>query len=161
MDKDVKNVDISQYPSVDLAYDFVKPSYDWMVTRFEAINSKIQGLLTFSVTITAAIPVIIKSIFNNISFTPWFTGALIAFIILVIIGVIGMRIGAIALLNPKTLYNKYLYCSHWEFQQRVLSWAGKHFSKNKATIDTKALFRDIMIGILLIEILCFVLWVIV
>jgi hypothetical protein len=160
MDKDTENVDISKYPSVDLAYDFVKPSYDWMVTRFEAINSKIQGLLTFSVTITAAIPVIVKSIFNSISFTPWFVGALIAFIILVIIGIIGMRMGAIALLHPKTLYNKYLYCSHWEFQQRVLYWAGEHFSKNKAIIDKKALFRDVITGILLIEISCFVLWII-
>jgi hypothetical protein len=161
MDKNTEKFDISKYPSVDLAYDFVKPSYDWMVTRFEAINGKIQGLLTFSVTITAAIPVIVKSIFNNISFTPWFMGALVAFIVLVAIGIIGMRIGAIALLHPKTLYNKYLHCSHWEFQQRALYWAGEHFSKNKATIDTKALFRDIMGVILLIEILCFVLWVVV
>jgi amino acid transporter len=117
--------------------------------------------LTFSATITAAIPIIVKSIFSNISFTPWFIGALAAFIVLVIIGILGMKKGAIALLHPQILYDKYLHCSHWEFQQRVLYWAGKHFSKNKAIIDAKALFRDIMIVILLIEILCFILWVVV
>lgn len=164
MNEDIEettDIDPSQYPSVDLAYEFVKPSYDWMVTRFDAINSKIQGLLTFSATITVAIPIIVKSISNDISYnSPWFIGAMFSFFALIIAGIIGMRIGAIALLHPKTLYDKYLHCSHWAFQQRVIYWAGEHFSKNKAIINKKAAIRDIITFILLIEIVCFVLWIV-
>ena len=150
----------SQYPSVDLAYDFVKLSYDWMVTRLEAINSKMQGLLMFSVTITVAIPVIAKSTFDNISFSSiWFIMAMVVFIFLVGIGILGMRMGSIVMPHPKMLYDKYLYCSHWEFQKRTIYWAGEHFDKNKALIDKKAAFRDIMTFCLIIEILCIVIWI--
>ncbi len=149
----------SQYPSADLAYEFVKSSYDWMVTRVEAINGKIQGLLTLAGTITAVLPVIAKAIFNNINFSSlWFLGAIGAFIILAIIGVIGMTTGTIVLLNPKTLYDKYLHCSHWEFQQRILYWAGEHFKNNKALIDRKALFRNIMALALMSEIFSLICW---
>jgi hypothetical protein len=165
MNKDTKSVsedDSTKYPSVDLAYNFVKPSYDWMVTRFDAINSKIQGLLTFSATLMVAIPILAKSIFNNISFiSPCFIGAVATFIALVIAGIIGMQFGSIMLLHPKTLYSKYLHCSHWEFQQRVIYWAGEHFSKNKAIIDSKAIVRNVMTGALLIQILLFIFWMVV
>lgn len=153
------DIDTSLYPSVDLAYDFVKPSYDWMITRLETINGKIQELLTFSATITAALPVIVKATFSRLSFiSPWFLGAIATFIILTVIGILRARMGSVSLPHPKALYDKYLHCSHWEFQQRVIYWAGEHFAKNKACIDKKALFRDIIAFGLLIEILCFVLW---
>lgn len=150
----------SQYPSVDLAYDFIKPSYDWMVSRFEAINSKIQGLLTFAATITAALPIIAKVIFSDVAFTsPWFYVAMVAFAFLTVIGIVGMRIGTITLLSPKNLYDKYLHYSHWEFKQKVIYWAGEHFNANKKLIDKKARLRDIMAISLLVEILSIYLWI--
>ena len=35
--------DDSSYPSIEDAYSFVAPSYDWMVRRFEAINGRLQN----------------------------------------------------------------------------------------------------------------------
>ena len=155
------DADTSQYPSVDLAYDFVKSSYDWMVTRFEAINSKIQGLLTFAATITAALPIIAKAIFSDTNFSsPCFYVAMAAFVFLVITGIAGLRIGSITLLSPKMLYDKYLHYSHWEFKQMVIYWAGEHFNENKKLIDKKAYFRDTMTVFLLMEILCICLWIV-
>ena len=151
----------SQYPSVDLAYDFVKPSYDWMITRLEAINSKIQGLLMFSATITVAIPIIAKSTFDNISFSSiWFILAMAVFIYLVVIGILGMRMGSIVLPHPQIIYDKYLYCSHWEFKQRTIYWAGEHFQENKALISKKSSYRDMMTFSLLIELLLIVIWIV-
>ena len=163
MDKKDKEMSLeSQYPSTDLAYDFVKPSYDWMVTRFEAINSKIQGLLAFAVTITAALLIITKAIFSDIAFSsPWFYVAMTAFVFLVVTGIVGLRIGSIMLLSPKILYDKYLHYPHWKFKQRVIYWAGEHFNKNKNIIDKKACFRDTMTIFLLVEILCICLWIVI
>ena len=150
----------SQYPSVDLAYEFVTSSYDWMVTRFEAVNSKIQGLLTFAATITAALPIITKAIFSDIDFVSlWFYIAMAAFVFLVLAGIVGLRIGSIVLLSPKILYDKYLHYSHWEFKRMVIYWAGEHLNENKKYIDQKGHFRDIMTILLLVEILCFLLWI--
>jgi hypothetical protein len=154
------DIDASKYPSVDLAFDFVRPSYDWMITRLDTINGKIQELLSFSATLTAALPVIAKAIFSEINYvSPWFIAAMIIFVVLSIIGILALRIGGISLTHPKTLYDKYLHLSHWEFQQRTLYWAGEHFEKNKACIDRKALFRDIIAIGLLSEILCLVIWI--
>ncbi len=151
----------SQYPSVDLAHELVKPSYDWMVTRLEAINSKIQGLLTLADTVTAALPIITKALFSDIAFSsPWFYVAMAAFAFLVVTGIVGLRIGSIMLLSPKILYDKYLHYSHWEFKQKVIYWAGEHFDKNKKLIDKKAYFRDAMTIFLLVEILCICLWIV-
>ncbi len=150
----------SQYPSVDLAYEFVKPSYDWMLTRFEAANSKIQGLLTFSATITASLPIIAKAIINNVDFSSlWFIGAIATFVFLVLTGIVGMKVGSIILVHPKILHDKYLDYSHWKFRQQVIYWAGEHFNINKGIIDKKMQLRDIMIIFLLAEILCIVLWI--
>ncbi|MDO8567691.1 MAG: hypothetical protein Q7R57_03135 [Dehalococcoidales bacterium] len=44
------DTDTSKYPAVELAYEFVKPSYDVMVSRFEAANFRIQNLLTWAIT---------------------------------------------------------------------------------------------------------------
>ena len=84
MDKDVKEIDVSKYPSVDLAYEFVKPSYDWMLNRFQAIDSKIQGLLTFATAITAAIPVFAKAIHVNFS-SAWFYAAIITYVLFAVL----------------------------------------------------------------------------
>ena len=154
------NDEESQYPSVDLAYEFVKPSYDWMVTRLEAINSKIQGLLTFAATITVALLIITKAIFSDIAFSsPWFCVATAAFAFLVVTGIVGLRTGSIMLLSSKELYDKYLHYSHWKFKQMVIYWAGEHFNDNKKLIDKKAYFRDIMTISLLVEILFICLWI--
>jgi len=149
-----------RYPSVEHAYDFVKPSYDWMVTRLEAINSKIQGLLTFAATITAAIPVIAKAIFNDANFhSVWFYLVIASFAFLVIVGVIGLRVGKIILLSPKILYDKCLHYPQWEFKRIVIYWAGEHLDENKKLVDKKASFRDVMTIALLVEILCICLWI--
>jgi hypothetical protein len=159
MDQEI-NDEEKRYPSVDLAYNFVKPSYDWMLSRFEAANSKIQGLLTFSATITAAFPILVKAIFNDVDFSsPWFYGAIIAFIFLVLTGIVGRRLGSIVLVHPEVLYEKYLYYSHWRFQQTIIYWAGKHFNMNNKIIVKKAWCTDIMTIFLLGEILCIAIWI--
>lgn len=159
MDEKINDAEF-RYPSVDLAYDFVKSSYDWMLTRFEAANSKIQGLLTFSATITAAFPILAKAIFGDVDFSSlWFYGAIIAFVLLVVTGIVSRRMGSIKLVHPKILYDKYLHYPHWRFQQMIIYWAGQHFNANNKIIVKKAWCTDIMTIFLLGEILCIALWI--
>lgn len=154
------NNEESKYPSVDLAYEFVKPSYDWMANRFEAINTKIQGLITFATTITAAIPILVKAIFTDVAFNSlWFYGAIIAYVLLIIIGIIAMKMGAVRLVNPSRLYKQWLYKSHWEFKKDIIYFAGEDFRDNKDAIDAKIHLRDSMIILLLGEMVCIIVWI--
>lgn len=153
-------VNPSDYPSVDLAYEFVKPSYDWMIRRIEAMNAAIQYLITLAVTIIAAFPVVAKLISPGINFvSPLFIVAMVLFASLVVIGCIAIRMGRLSLLNPKVLYDKYLYLSHWEFQQQTLYFAGEQFIKNNNRINKKANMRDFMTILLLVEIILLIIWI--
>ncbi|MFC2035106.1 hypothetical protein ACFLUJ_03170 [Chloroflexota bacterium] len=151
----------SQYPSVDLAYEFVKPSYDWMLNRIEAMNSKIQGLLTLATAVTAAMPILIKAMFDNVDFqSVWFIIAIATYFLLVIIGIYGLRMGGVKLVNPKKLYERRLSESIWEFKKNTVYFSGQDFEQNKRTIDVKHHLRDIMNVLLLAELIVVVVWIV-
>lgn len=154
------NGEEAQFPSVELAYEFVKTSYDWMLSRIEAINSKIQGLLTFATTVTVAMPIFAKAVFDGIDFhSGWFYGAIIAYALLAITGIWGMRKGSIRLVHPKNLYDGWLAKSPWTFMKDTIYWAGEDFEDNKKLIEGKSLYRDIMTVLLLVEIFSIIGWI--
>jgi len=151
----------SQYPSVDLAYEFVKPSYDWMLNRIEAMNSKIQGLLTLATAITAAMPILTKAMFDNVDFkSVWFLGAIAIYVLLTIIGIGGLRKGEVKLIHPKHLYDKWLSDTQWEFRKNVVYFAGQHLEHNKKIVDAKSRLRDIMNWLLLGELIMVFVWIV-
>lgn len=96
-----------KWPSVNLAYDFVKPSYDWLQNRLDAVNRRIEFLLTFSASITIAIPIFMKALFVDIHFDSfWFVFAIVIFIITAIVGIVGRIFGGLILVSPQKLYDK-------------------------------------------------------
>ena len=150
----------SQYPSVDLAYEFAKSSYDWMLNRYEAINSKIQGLLTLATAVTAAMPILAKALFNNVDFqSVWFYGVIVTYILLVTIGIYGLSMGRIKLVHPKNLYEKWLSDSAWEFKKNIIYFGGQDFEDNKKIIEAKSRLRNIMNILLLGELLTIIYWI--
>jgi len=135
----------NEYPSVELAYDFVKSSYDVMTSRFDSANTRMQTLLTWAIGVTAAIPFFNKIVGNaNTLLSIWFISALLAFVAVVIVGVIGQRMKGVSLIDPKILYEKYLHYSQWEFKKNLIFWAGDSFNTNRKAIEAKSRCIDIM-----------------
>lgn len=150
----------SQYPSVGLAYEFVKPSYDWMLNRIEAMNSKIQGLLMLATAVTGGIPILTKAIFDSVDFqSVLFYGAMGLYILLVVIGTVGLSMGGVKLFHPKLLYEKWLSNSIWEFKKDAIYFAGQNFEDNKKIINAKSRLRNIMTILLLIELMIVISWI--
>ena len=150
----------SLYPSVGLAYEFVKSSYGWMLNRIEAINSKIQGLLTLATAITAAMPILAKAMFDNVDFqSVWFYGTIATYILLVVIGTFGLSMGRVRLVHPKRLYEKCLSDSTWEFMKNTIYFGGQDFEDNKKIIEVKSCLRNIMNILLLGELLMVIFWI--
>ncbi|KKN05538.1 hypothetical protein LCGC14_1086240 [marine sediment metagenome] len=57
----------SEWPGVEEAYAFVLPSYQWMVTRLEAADSRIQTLLAFIATVSLAMPTLLGASLDQLA----------------------------------------------------------------------------------------------
>jgi len=78
-----------KWPSVNLAYELVKSSYDRIQDSFDAVNNRIEFLLTFSSSVTLAAPIFVKALFNDIDFeSSWFIAAIGIFVFTAIVGII-------------------------------------------------------------------------
>ena len=77
-----------QYPGVESAQAYILPSYEWMLTRIESADSRIQTLVAFVATTTLAVPTIGVSLRDGISLgSGWFLAALgAAIVVLLVLG---------------------------------------------------------------------------
>ena len=147
------------YPGVNCAYDFVLPSYQWMLARFEATSNRLQTLLGFATTVTLAVPAIATSIRKDVQFSsPWFLCAFVLFGLIMIIGLVARARGSLALANPKVLYQSYLYKTEWEFRKDAIYWASEHFETNASIIDSKAWLATVMTVLFVIETIMLLIW---
>jgi len=150
----------NQWPSVGLAYDFVKPSYDWLQNRLDAVNTRIEFLLTFASSVTVAVPVFVKVLFSDIGFgSLWFIAAIVAFILCAIVGIMGRNYSDLMLISPQKLYEKWLSRSEWEFKKDAIYFAGQHFQHNTSLVKKKDKFAILMSVLTVAEIIFIVLWV--
>ncbi len=149
----------TQYPSMNLAYEFVKPSYDWLQNRLNAVNTRIEFLLTLSFSITVAIPIFMSALIDDIDFGAWwFVAIIVVFIIIALIGLVERMFGGIKLVSPQKLYDEWLELSAWEFKRSSIYWAGKNFQDNASLINRKANCGIAMTVLLVIEIIFILLW---
>lgn len=149
-----------KFPSVNLAYEFVKPSYDWLQNRFDAVNSRIEFLLTFTSSITLATPIFVGTLFPTVDFVSlWFMLAMGVFILTSIAGIWGRMYGGMKLVNVKKLYDEWLEDSEWEFKRDSIYFAGKHFDYNHKQVNTKANFGLTMTILFVIEIIFLLVWI--
>jgi len=150
----------SQYPSVNLSYEFVKASYDVMEKRFESANSRIQNLLTWAVGITTAIPLFAAAVKSDADIKSiWILPMLLFFLALVIVGIFAYRTGGIILVHPKIIYEDYIQCPEVEFKKQLVYWAGQHFDTNQKCINLKSRYIDTITILLGLEMVFALIWV--
>ena len=149
---------ISNYPSVELAYDFAVQSYDIALNRYDAWDARIQNLLSLGVTLTLAIPFGGSALgygFRSI----WFVLAMTTFAAGLALGIYGRLVGVLKIVDPEQLYNKMLGLSMWEFKKDFIFWAGKNYQSNRALIDQKARIALVIASLFFLEGLWVALWV--
>lgn len=151
---------LDQWPSIHEAYAFVMPSYQWLVARFEAADTRLTALLTFVAPLTLGVPVLARMVRPELSFTsPLFLVALVAFVLAAAVGVTARVSGHLVLPNPGFLYEHTLHESPLEFQKNALYFAGQHFTANAHAIDLKSRCAAVVLVAFLVEILAFIAWV--
>jgi hypothetical protein len=149
------------YPAVEQAQVFVLPSYQWMLTRIEAADSRIQALVALAATVAFAAPAIGKTIDPSISFrSRWLLGALGLALAVVTTGTIARLRGGLNLVNPSIVYDGWLHLSQWQFQRDALYWAGKHFDANAKLVHTKSTVLTGMTVTLALAVLMLAVWIV-
>ena len=153
---------LKKWPGVDHAYEFVIPSYNWLLARFEAANNRIQTMQAFAASITLAIPITARSLNPDIAFQDWrFLLAVCLAGAVVVVGVIGRQSGNLALVNPAKLWASSLSWGSAEFKKNAIYWAGENFNANNTAIANKWKLANWMMALFCVELLMFLAWVVV
>ena len=151
---------------MDLAYEFVAPSYTWILDRLQAVERRIEGLLTLIAAVTLAVPLATMAMANTIEaslrFNHWgvYPGAVAIGCVLatVAIGLLGRPMGAVRLADPGKLYQLKLAETPWTFRKDAIHQAGIDFKRNNALITKKSITANVMSSLLLLEIISGGLW---
>ena len=146
-------------PGLDLAYDFVQPSYQWALARFEAGNTRLQTMLAIVASVSLAVPTLARALDETLSLTDkWFLLAGVAFLAAVAVGVYGRHTGTVALADPRTLLHSWLTLPEAEFKYGALYWAADHFAHNTKTIERKWCCAGAMLTLFGVEAALLLVW---
>lgn len=150
----------NNWPGLEPAQAFVLPSYQWMLARVEAADSRIQNIVNFAATVTLAVPTAAKNYAAAISFrSPFLIAAVVLALVVIADGMFARTRGALALVDPMVLYNKSVWRPKWEFHRNALYFAGKHMESNAALVNAKARVVLRMTCLFVIEMALLFAWV--
>ena len=156
------------YESVELAFEFIVPSYDWAMRRLEAAERRIDNLMRFIITVTLALGASAIAI-AELSSQPLslfldcvaiiaLASFLITFLIAIVLGMWVRQTGNITLLSPSGLYHDYIQKTKREFQGLILFHAGKHLEKNEELVRRKSNAATVMVVLFLFELCAAAIW---
>ena len=127
-----------EYPAVPSAYDFVIPSYQWLVGRFDAADQRLTFLLGLISTLTLGAKMFATALRPDISFrSVWFISAIVLCLCAGTVGIRGRVNGRLRLSDPMVIYQKNLHHSEWAFKKNTIFFAGQHFNANAEAIRRK------------------------
>lgn len=148
------------FPGIPLAYDFVRPSLEFMQKRLETMETRIRALLTLMATITLAVPAFVTSTRTPAAFShPLFWVALALAGLGLTLGIYSQLHAEIRWPSPHKLFRKTLRYGGLQFQAYMLQRAGEAFIANKTEVERLSRIAN-LIGLLLIgEVVVFALWI--
>ena len=154
----------AEWPSVDLAYGIVAPSYDWIQARFDSVERRIQTFLGFTATLTLGLPALVIAVENDADVTSWwFIAAMTTAVLTLAIGIAAKLVSGatgIWFLSPANLYERWLHYSEWEFKKNAIYWAGRHFEANVSRINTMGWLLTGMTFLFALEVIFLLVWAI-
>ena len=147
---------LDAWPGIATAYDFVLPSYQWMIARLDAADNRIQTLLVFAASLMAVVAAIRTSnaTFNSMLFIL----AVIPFVLLIALGAFARSWGALTLPDPAVHYNKWLHYPECEFKKNAIDYAGRHFYANSRLINKKGTIVTAMTWLFIVQALLLFFW---
>ena len=154
--------DAERWPSVDVAFGLVEPSYNWALHRLDATERRIHGLQSIAATLTAAVPIAAAAVFDSIEFgSGWLIAALAAFALLMIAGLVARALGDVHLPDFENFLDQRLDSDPWEFKKDALHDAARHIDNNLTLVHRKWVAYGTMVALLTVEVICLCVWLVV
>jgi len=151
-----------EYPSLDLAYDYVRPSYDLLSRRLDAAENRGRAVLTFASTLTFAMPLLTANLLGSgvrhLDST-WFLLAIAAFAGIIVCGVILSTGVDFRLPSPKKLYEEHMDVPPDQFKVNQLYYAAEDFVSNRRLVARLSWTTSIAAILLLLEAAAFAMWI--
>ena len=149
-----------EFPGLHLAYERATVSYQEIAPRYDAVNHRIDQLLTLTTTVTLAAPLIVAATHSGIELvSPLFLTAAFLFVVSLCLGGVARGFGSLTLIAPAELHAHWLGLHEREFKLRGVYWAGQHFEASARAIWQKSWMAHGMTGLLLIETLLLISWI--
>lgn len=146
-DEQEKNLEVD-YPSIDAAFQFVLPSYQMMMARFDAADSRTQTLLGLAGGFTGGILALAKGQAWNAAAAV----ALITLFLMVACVTIARVLIQIEIPDPGRIHNKHLVRGPLEFKRYLIEAAGRSFTNNSRKLFWRSRLSDIVLVGFVIEI---------
>jgi hypothetical protein len=147
--------ELSEYPAINLAYPFACDAYEWAAKRWDAMDSRIHTILGLGMSLTLAAP----AVFSVLKLNPcrdWLIAAACSFTLALGFGIYARQKGALTILNPRMLYQKWLHFSELEFKKNLIFFAGEHLDKNKNLLIIKDRLLMVVTVMFFLEAVCLV-----
>ena len=151
-----------EYPSLDLAYDYVRPSYDLLSRRLDAVENRGRAVLTFASTLTFAMPLLAANLLGagvRHLDSPWFVVAIGAFAGIIVCGVILSSGVDFLLPSPRELFEEHLDVEPDQFKVNQLSYAADDFVANTRLITRLSRTTALAAVLMLVEAAGFGMWI--
>jgi hypothetical protein len=152
--------DEKTYPSVAQAYSFVVPSYQFMLSRYEAADNRLTALTTAASGFAGLAPAVGKLVGPSVPFNGWFFVSLGLLVSAAIVGLWARTRGGIALPNPRRIAEKQLHWSVWEFQKNAIIHAGEAFDQNAAIVRRKGNYAVCVMALIALGLVAFSAWLV-
>ena len=146
-------------PGVDLAYGLIENYYDRIVTRMNAVESRMQALMVFSASFLFTAPVLLATSADGITLdSPVFYLAGLLTLFNLIAGTATRAFGEMALLGLDKVRDEWLGLSEDDFKIEAIRWAATHSERNIQVVNRKGLAVIIMTGAFLLEVILLAYW---
>lgn len=152
--------DSKEETSIDLAYQFVLPSYDWMLNRLAAVETRIQSLLIMVSTVTAAFPLVVVGLTGESQHLngTLAIAAFACFVVCLLLGLVARAFWTVHLVNPGKFDAGWTERAKDDFRTWAVVYAGKHYAKNKKLIAHKSYLADASVIVFLAELALWTWW---
>ncbi len=152
--------------TIDIAHDYVLPSYDFMLRRFESVEDRINQFATLGTTVTLAVPIIISALNDDGSlFSGWLFPILAMVSFIVFIGILyrtryykGIQLPHPSNLTKARDEGALIRLRPNEFQLKMIQRAGRNFETTMSTINKKHALVNWAAVFLFVELVFWALW---
>ena len=145
--------------AVELAYGIAITAYGTAQQRRDSVHQRIEVLLSFVATVTAAALFAAEVVLDAPHFTsPLLIVAGSLFVVVLTVGLVARVVGSLQQVSPQELYDRWLHYGDLEFRRRIIYWSGQHNDRARKVTYRKERAADAMTLLFLVAGILFLVW---